>query len=310
MNYKDYYKILGVSKDATAKDIKKAYRKMAAKYHPDKNPGSKEAEEQFKEVNEANEVLSDKDKREKYDTLGSNWEAYKNSGDDWKQYANQGNGSGQFYGQGGSEEDYSSFFESFFGGGGRANPFGGASGGRRQTAFKGGDIKAELPITLLEAYQGSKRTFEINNEKLRITIKPGSYDGLQLKVKGKGQPGINGAARGDLYIVLLIQPDARFQRMGDNLMYKANVDMYTAILGGKIEIPTMSSPVKMTIPEGVDIEKTLRLKGKGMPKYKNPKQHGDLLVKLKIKIPKKLTQEEKDLFIKLKAIKEGKTENV
>ena len=125
-----------------------------------------------------------------------------------------------------------------------------------------------------------------------------------------GQPGINGAARGDLYIVLLIQPDARFQRVGDNLMYEAKVDMYTAILGGKIEIPTMSRPVKMTIPEGVDIDKTLKLKGKGMPKYNNPKQFGDLLVKLKIEIPKKLTQEEINLFIKLKAIREGKTANV
>lgn len=309
MNYKDYYKTLGVNKNASQKDIKKAYRKMAAKYHPDKNPDNKAAEEQFKEVNEANEVLSDKDKREKYDTLGSNWEAYKNTGDDWKQYANQGNSSNQFYGQGGNEEDYSSFFDAFFGGD-RSNPFGGRTGGRRQASFTGGDIQAELPITLLEAYQGSKRTFEINNEKLRITIKPGSYNGLQLKVKGKGQLGVNGGARGDLYIVLAIQPNFNFQRKGDNLVYEAKIDIYTAILGGKIEIPTMSSPVKMTIPEGVDIEKTLRLKGKGMPKYKNPKQYGDLLVKLKIDLPKKLTQEEKDLFVKLKAIKEGKTENI
>jgi len=309
MNYKDYYKILGVNKDASQKDVKKAYRKLAAKYHPDKNPDNKEAEEKFKEVNEANEVLSDTEKREKYDTLGSNWEAYKNTGDDWRQYANQGGGSHQFQGQGGSSEDFSSFFEAFFGGG-RSNPFGGNAGGRRQATFTGGNIQAELPITLLEAYQGSKRTFEINNEKLRITIKPGSYESLQLKVKGKGQPGVNGGTRGDLYIVLAIQPDFNFQRKGDNLMYEAKVDIYTAILGGKIEIPTMSSPVKMTIPEGVDIEKTLRLKGKGMPKYKTPKQYGDLLVKLKIDLPKKLTQEEKDLFEKLKAIREGKTVNV
>lgn len=308
MNYKDYYKILGVSRDATAKDIKKAYRKMAAKYHPDKNPDNKDAEEKFKEVNEANEVLSDKDKREKYDTLGSNWEAYKNSGDDWKQYTNQGNNSSQFYRQS-SGGDHSSFFEAFFGGG-RANPFEGGFGSRQQRTFTGGNIQAELPITLLEAYQGSKRTFEINNEKLRITIKPGSYDGQQLKVKGKGQLGVNGGTRGDLYIVLAIQPDFNFQRKGDNLVYEAKVDIYTAILGGKIEIPTMSGPVKMTIPEVVDIEKTLRLKGKGMPKYKNPKQYGDLLVKLKIDLPKKLTQEEKDLFKKLKTIREGKTVNV
>lgn len=312
MNYKDYYKILGVPKEASQKDIKKAYRKMAAKYHPDKNPDNKEAEEKFKEINEANEVLSDTEKREKYDALGSNWDAYKNTGDDWRQYANQGRGSDKFYGQGrgGGREDFSSFFEAFFGGG-RANPFGGSSRSRRQAAFTGGDIPAELPITLLEAYQGSKRTFEINNEKLRITIKPGSFEGQKLKIKGKGQPGINGGARGDLYIVLAIQPDFKFQRKGDNLIYEAKIDIFTAILGGKIEIPTMSSPVKMTIPEGVNIEKTLRLKGKGMPKYRNIKQYGDLLVKLKIDLPKKLTQEEKDLFEKLKAIlRSRKTANV
>lgn len=303
MNYKNYYDILGVSKDASEKDIKKAYRKLAAKYHPDKNPDNKDAEAKFKEINEANEVLSDKDKREKYDTLGSNWEAYQNTGDDWKQYANQGNDSNQFYRQQAEDEDFSSFFEAFFGSGGPRRPRD-SSRGRRRATFKGGDIQAELPITLLEAYQGSKRTFEINNEKLRITIKPGSYDGQQLKIKGKGQPSLNNGVRGDLYIVLAIQPDANFKRKGDHLIHEAEIDIYTAILGGKIEIPTMSSPVKMTIPESVDIEKTLRLKGKGMPKYGAPKQYGDLLVTLKIDLPKKLSQEEKDLFKKLKVIRE------
>lgn len=305
MNYKDYYKILGVDKDASQKDIKKAYRKLAAKYHPDKNPDNKQAEEKFKEINEANEVLSNSEKREKYDALGSNWEAYQNTGDDWRQYTNQSRDS-QFHGQGPSGEDFSSFFETFFGGGRSGSSY----RGQRQATFTGGDIQAELPITLLEAYQGSKRTFEINNEKLRITIKPGAYDGQQLKVKGKGQPSVNGGARGDLYIVLVLQPDFRFDRMGDNLIYEIKVDLYTAILGGKIEIPTMSSAVKMTIPKGVDIEKTFRLKGKGMPKYSNPKQHGDLLVKLKIELPKKLTQEEKTLFEQLNEIRENKTINV
>ncbi|TYC10560.1 J domain-containing protein [Bizionia gelidisalsuginis] len=313
MNYKDYYKTLGVSKDATAKDIKKAYRKLAAKYHPDKNPDDKTAEEKFKEINEANEVLSDKEKREKYDTIGSNWEAYQNTGDDWRDYANQanqrqnqrnsysyqGNPSG-FSGQGG--EDFSSFFESFFGAGGQ-----GARGQR--AAYSGGDTQAEMPITLLEAYEGSKRTFEIHNEKLRITIKKGAYDGQQLKIKGKGQQGVQGGNRGDLYIILRVQPDARFKRSADNLLHNAPVDLYTAILGGKIEVPTLTGTVKVTVPKGSETGKTLRLRGKGMPKYSKPTTHGDLLVKLNVTLPTKLTKEEEDLFKQLQDLRETKTAN-
>lgn len=311
MNYKDYYKILGVSKDATAKDIKKAYRKLAAKYHPDKNPGDAASEEKFKELNEANEVLSDKEKREKYDTLGSNWEAYQHTGDDWRDYANQsrqskrssqGNPSG-FYGQQGTGEDFSSFFETFFG------SQGGRSARGQQAGFAGGDVQAEMPITLLEAYQGSKRTFEIHNEKLRITIKPGSFDGQQLKIKGKGQPGVQGGNRGDLYIVLRVQQDHQFQRKADNLLYNASVDVYTAILGGKIEVPTLTGTVKVTVPKESDTGKTLRLKGKGMPKYNKPSTHGDLLVKLNVNLPKQLTEEEETLFKKLQKLKETQPAN-
>jgi len=313
MNYKDYYKILGVSKDATAKDIKKAYRKLAAKFHPDKNPDDKTAEEKFKEINEANEVLSDKEKREKYDTLGSNWEAYQNTGDDWRDYANQakqgqrgrnsysyqGNPSG-FNGQGG--EDFSSFFDTFFGGGGQS-----ARG--QQAAYSGGDTQAEMPITLLEAYKGSKRTFEIHNQNLRINIKPGSYDGQQLKIKGKGQKGVQGGNRGDLYIILKVQPDARFQRRTNDLLYNASVDLYTAILGGKIDVPTLTGILKVTVPKGSETGKTLRLKGKGMPKYGKPSTHGDLLVKLHVNLPKHLTKEEEDLFKKLQDLREKQTAN-
>lgn len=316
MDYKDYYKILGVSKDASAKDIKKAYRKLAAKHHPDKNPDDKTSEEKFKEINEANEVLSNAEKREKYDTLGSNWNAYQNTGDDWRDYANQSN-QGQrgrnaysyqgdpsdMFGQGGQGgEDFSSFFETFFGAGGRS------ARGQRPT-HAGGDTQAEMPITLLEAYKGSKRTFEIHNEKLRITIKPGSYDGLQLKIKGKGQQGAQGGPRGDLYIILRIQPDARFQRRNDDLIYTASVDIYTAILGGKIDVPTLTSTLKVTVPKGSETGKTLRLKGKGMPKYGTPSIHGDLLVKLNVTFPKDLTKEEEDLFKKLQDLREKQTNN-
>ncbi len=304
MNYKDYYKILGVNTNASQKEIKKAYRKLAAKYHPDKNPDDKTAEDKFKELNEANEVLSDKEKREKYDTLGSNWEAYQNTGDDWRDYANRANQSGRntrysqgdgsdFYGQGGAGgEDFSSFFETFFGG----------RGG--QPSFSGGDTQAEMPITLLEAYKGSKRTFEIHNEKLRITVKPGSYDGQQLKIKGKGQLGVKGGNRGDLYIILKVQKDPRFQRRADNLLYNVSIDLYTAILGGKIEVPTLTGTVKVTIPKGSETGKTLRLKGKGMPKYSKPSTYGDLLVKLNVSLPKSLTKEEEELFKKLQDLRE------
>ena len=308
MNYKDYYKILGVKKDASQKEIKKAYRKLAAKYHPDKNQGDKTAEEKFKEVNEANEVLGDPEKRKKYDTLGKNWEAYQQGGGDWRQYTQQQRpGGGHTFTFEGDASDFfgssghSSFFDMFFGQGAGAQ----TRQGRRKRAFKGQDLEAEMAITLLEAYQGSKRTFDLHGKKMRITIKPGAYDGQRLRLKGKGQPGANGGSPGDLYIILKVQPEARFQRKGDDLIYTANVDLYTAVLGGKIEVPTMDYPVKMTIPKGSESGKTLRLKGKGMPKYKNPTEHGNLLVKLNVSLPKNLTAEEEELFKKLRAIRKG-----
>jgi curved DNA-binding protein len=314
MDYKDYYKILGVAKDATAKDIKKAYRKLAALHHPDKNPDDKGAEEKFKEINEANGVLSDKEKREKYDTLGDNWEAYQHTGDDWRAYAKQakqnqrGRSTHQyqgdpsdFFGKEAQGGDFSSFFESYFGGGRAAN-------GQRP-AYPGGDIQAEMPITLLEAYQGSKRTFEIHNATLRINIKPGSYNGQQLKIKGKGQPSVQGGNNGDLFIILMVRQDPRFERKGDHLMHIAAVDLYTAILGGKITVPTLTGMVNVTVPKESETGKTLRLKGKGMPVYNKPSQHGDLLVTLNVHLPKDLTDEEEALFKKLKDVREKQTEN-
>jgi curved DNA-binding protein len=307
MEYKDYYKILGVDKNATSKDIKKAYRKLAAKHHPDKTKGDKAAEEKFKEVNEANEVLSNAEKREKYDALGANWQAYEQSGGDWKQYAQQQSGGqnthyyegdpSEFFGRQGGEGGFSNFFEQFFGGGRQH---------RSSRGFTGGDIEAELPITLLEAYQGSKRTFELNGQKLRITIKPGAYNGQKLKIKGKGQPGANGGAKGDLYINLRLQPDPRFKLKGNDLWVTKTIDLYSAILGGKIEVPTLTGTVKMSLPKGIDNEKILRLKGKGMPIY-GTKSFGDLKVKIRISLPKDLSSEEKELFKKLKNIRQKQT---
>ncbi|GAB1857182.1 J domain-containing protein [Flavobacteriaceae bacterium MHTCC 0001] len=307
MEYKDYYKILGVEKNATPKDIKKAYRKLAAKYHPDKNSGDRDAEDKFKEVNEANEVLSDPEKREKYDALGANWQAYEQAGGDWRQYANQSqtNGGRTYYYEGdpseffGGNSGFSSFFDMFFGEGNQGG-FASSSKKTRQ-GFTGNDIQAELPITLFEAYNGSKRTFELNGQKLRITIKPGSYDGQQLKIKGKGQPGVNSGGSGDLYIVLRVNHDPRFERNGNNLVTNMNIDLYTAVLGGKIKIPTITGHVNMSIPKGTQSGKTLRLKGKGMPKY-NSNTYGDLLVKINVELPKNLNSEEEQLFKKLRQI--------
>ena len=315
MNYKDYYKILGVSKDADKATIKKAYRKLAAKYHPDKNPGDKEAEERFKAVNEANQVLSDDQKRKKYEELGANWEAYQNTGYDPTQFQRSRSKGGQtfhfegdpadFFGGGGS--GFSDFFEMFFGGGGtRAqDKFGDATNGRRRAStMKGRDIEAEMEITFEQAYLGGMRSFELNGQKMRIKIKPGAYDGLQLKIKGKGQPGINGGANGDLYIRFRLLPHPTFERRADDLIIVKEVDLYTAVLGGKINLPTLNGSLSINIPQGSNSGKMLRLKGKGMPIY-GASGHGDLIVKLMVVLPKNLSEEEVRLFEKLRQIRKA-----
>ncbi|PHN04454.1 DnaJ C-terminal domain-containing protein [Flavilitoribacter nigricans] len=321
MQYKDYYQILGVDKKATEKEIKKAYRKLATKYHPDKNPDDKAAEEKFKEITEAYEVLSDSEKRKKYEQLGANWEAFQQSGFDPNQYQ-QGNPFGQggghtfvfegdpseFFGGGGG----SSFFDMFFGQGtqDKTDPFEafmhqrGGRGGRSRAAYTGQDLQAEMDITLEEAYKGSSRTFTVNGDNLRIKIKPGAYDGQKLRLKGKGNPGVNGGQNGDLYIVLRINPDPRFNREGDNLVIEQEVDLYTALLGDQISIPTMTGSVNMRIPEGTSPGALLRLKGKGMPVYGKTDQYGDLLVRINVNFPKKLSDAERKAF---EALRKGET---
>ena len=321
----DYYKILGVDKAADQKAIKKAYRKLAAKYHPDKNPDNKAAEDKFKEVNEAYEVLSDEEKRKQYDSLGANYEAFKNSGATWEQwqqaqaqargraqYGGFGGGPGggtftfsgdpsEFFGQRGhrrGSSGYSDFFEQFFGGAG-----GGFAGGQRQSSkMRGQDVRAELPITLREAYEGSKKTFEFYGEKLRIGVKAGAYDGQQLRVKGKGNPSPNGGERGDLYIELRVQPDPRFKREGDDLYLEITVPLYDAVLGGSVKVPTMTGEVNVKIPAGTQPGKVLRLRGKGMPVRKKKEQFGDLLVRITIKVPTELSDQERKLFEELRSL--------
>ena len=316
MEYKDYYKILGVKKDASQKEIKKAYRKLAAKYHPDKNPNNKAAENKFKEINEANEVLGNKEKREQYDTLGANWKTYEQGSGDWRQYAGQQQGRRRkssresFFFQGDHSDFFSqkdsSFFDTFFGRSSQSDPFNDyyqRSSHSRTRFSKGNDVQAEISITLREAYDGSKRIFEYNGKKMRITIKSGAYDKQKLKLKGKGKPSIQGGEPGDLYIVLNIIPDSIFKRKGNDLVVDIDVDLYSAILGEKVEIPTMTKPIKISVPTNSATLKTLRLKGKGMPIYGKSNSFGNLLVNLKVILPSNLKKEEIGLLKKLKALR-------
>lgn len=311
MDYKDYYKILGVDKKASQGDIKKAYRKLAVKYHPDKNPDSSGSEDKFKEISEAYEVLSDKEKRKLYDKLGANWKHYQNGGYDPSgrshQYAQGGPGGqyhyefqgdpGDFFGRG---SGFSDFFESFFGGSGRSS--GGFSGSTRFSDFGGdmpvSDLAGELNISLQEAFRGTERIIDLGREKLKVKIKPGAYDGLKLRVKGKGEKGHRGTA-GNLYLTIRIEPHSTIERKGDNLYMEVPIDLFTALLGGKQKIYTLSGHVNITIPEGTQNGKQLRLKGKGMPVY-GTNTRGDLYLKLHVKLPKRLNNEQKIMVKKLK----------
>ena len=295
MEYKDYYKVLGVSKSATPAQIKKAYRKLAVKYHPDKNQGDKAAEEKFKEANEANEILSNPEKRKEYDELGANWKNYQqanNQSQSQRGQSYQGDPS-QYYGDQG---DFSDFFEHIF------NQQRQGSGGRR-TASKGQDLHGEMALTFEESNSGTSRIIQLENQKIRITTKPGSKDGQVLKIKGKGMPGRNNGPKGDLYVKLNVTSDSRFERKGDDLQTTIEVDLYTSVLGGKASVSAINSTINLTIPSGTQPNQLLRLKGKGMPVYNKPGSFGDLLVKVNVTLPKQLSQEEKELFNKLQELK-------
>lgn len=304
MDFKDYYKILGVSKTATADVIKKAYRKLAVKYHPDKNQQDKSAEEKFKEINEANEVLSDAEKRKKYDELGEDWKQYQQSGgkqgfDGFKQAnRNSGNPSQQYrQDETFNEDNFSDFFENIFGG-----RFGGGAQSK-QRSFKGRDYQAELIVSLEEAFSGTSRQLTLDTQKLQMKIKPGIKDGQVLRLKGKGSKGINGGEDGDLYITVRVTEHPLYKRKGDDLYCTVNVDFYTAVLGGPTIINTLRHPVKMTISKETDNGKLLRLKGMGMPVYDKENEYGDLYATVNITMPKNLSAKEIDLFNELSTIK-------
>ena len=296
MDYKDYYKILGVVKNASQDEIKKAYRKLAIKYHPDKNKGDRQAEERFKEVAEAYEVLKDPQKRRKYDTLGTNWKQYEQAGYSGGGFAGraQGDPFADVFGSHG----FSDFFESFFGGG-----FSGQQRGRGPAPQKGRDFEADFDLTLEQAYHGSNRLLEVDNQRIKLKIKPGVRDGQKLRIPGKGGPGINGGAPGDVFLTIHVHSHPDFVRQGDDLYKSVNVDLYTMVLGGKLTIETFKGPIQITIEESTPAGKRIRLKNLGMPVFNNTGRFGDLYVTLNASIPANLSDKEKDLFRQLSALR-------
>ena len=294
MEFIDYYKVLGLTKNATEADIKKAYRKLARKYHPDLNPNDTEAEKKFKEINEANEVLSNPENRKKYDQYGKDWkhaEEFEKARQSQRQQRNSQQGShfqGNF-----NEGDFSDFFESMFGGAG------GRSYRSRQAKFRGEDYNAELHLDLMDVYTTQKRTLTVNEKNIRITIPAGVENGQTIKIKGHGGPGIGGGPNGDLYLTFVINNSTRFKRDKADLYLDKEIDLYTAVLGGEITLETISGKVKLKVKAGTQNDAKVKLKGKGFPVYKKEGQHGDLYVTYKVKIPESLTTEQKELFTKL-----------
>jgi curved DNA-binding protein len=310
MDYKDYYKILGVSKTASQDEIKKAYRKLAVKYHPDKNPNNKDAEERFKEISEAYEVLRDPEKRKKYDQLGANWKQYQHAdmGDFNFAGGNQCGGRRSYHFQGDMGDifgdmggnSFSDFFNAFFG---DMGGFSSQRTSRDQRAYKGSDLQANISISMFEAYHGTQRILNVNGKKLRVSIKPGTYNGQELRLKGKGGQGQNGGPAGDIYIKINVQPDNQYTLKGNDIIQKINVDLYSAVLGDKIKVYTLAGAINVPIPKGAQNGQRLRIKGKGMPVYNTPGKAGDLYLQLNVKIPKNLSSEETELFKKLKAMR-------
>lgn len=299
MAYIDYYKILGLNKNASQDDVKKAYKKLARKLHPDLNPDDPEAHRKFQEINEANEVLSDPEKRKKYDQYGENWkhaDEFEAQQQQYRQYQN-GQGGGSFWSSSGDGSEFSDFFESMFGGGGRSS-----RGGRSSYGFRGQDYTTELQIPLSEAAHTHKQIITVNGKNLRITIPAGIADGQTIKLKGQGGPGVNGGPDGDLYITFHIPEDSRFQRVGDDLYVTVPLNLYKAILGGEQIVDTLESKVKLKVKPGTQNNSKVRLRGKGFPVYKKEGQFGDLIVTYSIEIPTNLTDKQRELFREIESL--------
>jgi len=294
MAFIDYYQTLGVPKNASEKDIKNAYRKLARKYHPDLNPNDAEANKKFQQLNEANEVLSDPEKRKKYDQYGENWQ----HGEEYAQYERQqqqrrqqepftGGHASSFEGFGG--DDFSDFFQSMFG---RS----GSSGGGRQAKYRGQDYNAELQLTLKEVAETHKQTLTVNGKNIRITIPAGVENGQTIKITGHGGPGVSGGPAGDLFITFSIANDPRFKREGSDLYANVKLDLYAAVLGGEVTVDTLNGKVKIKVKPETQNGTKCKLKGKGMPVYKKENEFGDLYITYDIQIPVNLTEKQKKLF--------------
>ncbi len=307
MTYKDYYKTLGLRTTATPSEIKKAYRMLARKYHPDKNKGDKAAEEQFKDLNEANEVLSDPAKRKKYDQFGADWKRYEEAGAppggfDWSKYARDGEGRSRrtdtkAFDAAGSDIGLDDLFELLFGQRSGGRP------GRHGLAITGEDIEAETVLSLDEAFHGTTRIIHLNGQTIRVTIKPGAADQQVLRIPGKGGRGSGGGANGDLYLTIRIAPHPEFRVEGNDLHRDSAVDLYTAVLGGKARIQTLKGKVDVVIPKETANGTVLRLRGLGMPVYAKKNERGDLLVKVDIVLPEHLKEPEIELFKALSALR-------
>jgi curved DNA-binding protein len=313
MEYKDYYKILGVDRNASEKEIKKAYRRLARKYHPDVNPDDKEAEERFKEINEAQEVLTDPEKRRKYDQLGANWQQWQHmgrdpSGFDWSQWTTRAPGGGRVHVEYGDLGDlfggafggggFSDFFEAIFGGVGRQGPQT-WTGTRQARPRRGQDYEQPVEITLEEAFSGTRRVLEKDGRRIEVKIPPGVKTGSKVRIAGEGAPSPGRGATGDLYLKVTVLPHKVFERQGDDLYCEVPVDLYTAILGGETNVPTLKGTVSLKIPPETQGGRTFRLKGQGMPLLRDSNKHGDLYAKVKLVLPKSLSTKEKELFREL-----------
>lgn len=286
MEFIDYYKTLGVDKKATQEEIKKAYRRLARKHHPDLNPNDEAAKVKFQRINEANAVLSDSEKRKKYDQYGKDWQnadAFEKAKRD-QSTRQRGTGTSQ------GTDDFSDFFESMFGS---------ASGRGSQVKYRGEDFRATLELSLLDAYKTHKQTLNVNGKSIRITIPAGIENGQTIKISGHGGEGLNGGPNGDLYITFAIGNHPKFRRLGNNLYAKSELDLYTAILGGELVFDTLDGKVKLKVKPESQNGHQVKLKGKGFPVYKKEGVFGDLYITYSIKIPTGLTEEQKELFTKL-----------
>lgn len=321
MDYKDYYQTLGVGQNASQDEIKKAYRKLARQHHPDVNPGDASAEDRFKEINEAYEVLSDPDKRQKYDQFGSQWQKYERAGGrpedfNWNQWQAQPGTTHTYQSVNpedleemfGGQAGFSDFFETLFGGrpGRRSRGPGEQTYGYRPHPRQGQDLEHPVQITLAEAFQGTNRVLEFEGgRRLEAKIPRGVTSGSRVRLKGQGAPGLAGGQTGDLYLIIEVLPDSRFQREGYDLSTTVPVDLFSLLLGGKVQVPSLDRTVKLDIPAETANGKTFRLRGLGMPNLKNPEQRGDLYATVEAQLPQHLSHNEQELLRQWQEIRQG-----